>query len=78
MPASTKPTTPTLDYQVVDGAHVLTITTPGGVLTLIYLSHGSLLRVMLIHAAIDIVALLVRPAITEWLARRGRPEMANA
>ena len=57
---------------------VLATMMAGGVLTLIYLSHGSLLRVMLIHAAIDIVALLVRPAITEWLARRGRPEMANA
>ncbi|MDT8759507.1 CPBP family intramembrane metalloprotease [Sphingomonas psychrotolerans] len=42
----------------------------GGGLTLIYLSHGSLLRVILLHAAIDIVALLVRPAITSWLARR--------
>ena len=40
MPASTKPTTPTLDYQVVDGAHVLTITTPGGVLTLTSAATG--------------------------------------
>lgn len=57
---------------------VLATMMAGGVLTLIYLSHGSLLRVMLIHAAIDIVALVVRPAITDWLARRGRPATAGA
>jgi membrane protease YdiL (CAAX protease family) len=42
----------------------------GGVLMIQYLVHGSLLRVMVIHAAIDLVALLVRPALGEWLARR--------
>jgi membrane protease YdiL (CAAX protease family) len=42
----------------------------GGVLSLMYLAHGSLLRVMMIHAVIDILALIVRPAIVGWLARR--------
>jgi membrane protease YdiL (CAAX protease family) len=42
----------------------------GGVLTFQYLAHGSLLRVMVIHAAIDLVALVVRPLLAEWLARR--------
>lgn len=41
----------------------------GGLLTLVYLSHGSLLRVMVIHALIDVVAFFVRPALTRWLAR---------
>ena len=35
-----------------------------------YLAHGSLLQVILIHAAINLVALLVRPATSDWLARR--------
>lgn len=42
----------------------------GALLTLYYLSHGSLVRVMLAHALIDIVALIVRPVLTNWLARR--------
>ncbi len=50
----------------------------GGGLTLIYLSHGSLLRVMLIHAVIDIMALLVRPAITRWIGRRNMLAAAGA
>ena len=41
-------------------------------------SHFDLPIALAVLAALDIVALLVRPAITEWLARRGRPEMANA
>ncbi|TMJ12009.1 MAG: CPBP family intramembrane metalloprotease [Alphaproteobacteria bacterium] len=42
----------------------------GAFITLVYLSSGSLLRVILLHAAIDVVALVVRPAITKAIARR--------
>lgn len=42
----------------------------GGVLMFQYLAHGSLLRVMVIHAAIDLVTLVVRPALAGWLAHR--------
>lgn len=44
----------------------------GGVLSLMYIAHGSLLRVMVIHAVMDVLALIVRPAIVNWLARRTR------
>lgn len=50
-------------YQGVRG--ILATTIAGGVLTLVYLRTGSLLHVMLLHVAIDIIALFVRP----WLAR---------
>ncbi len=49
---------------------VLATMAAGGVLTLIYLTQGSLLRVMILHALVDIIALIVRPAILRWLARR--------
>ena len=42
----------------------------GGLLMVQYLAYGSLLRVMLIHAAIDLVALVVRPLLASWLTRR--------
>lgn len=42
----------------------------GAFLTLVYLSSGSLLRVILLHAAIDVVAFIVRPAIARLIARR--------
>ena len=48
----------------------------GGLLTLSYLASGSLLRVMVIHAAIDVVALIVRPALSQWVARRTAPQAA--
>ena len=51
----------------------------GGLLMLQYLAHGSLLRVMAIHAAIDLVSLILRPMIADRLAARSRrlsPELA--
>ncbi len=45
----------------------------GALLTLYYCSHGSLVRVMLVHALIDVIALLVRPALTDLFARRQSP-----
>lgn len=42
----------------------------GALLTLIYLQSGSLLRVMVTHAIIDVVGLVVRPMIAERVARR--------
>jgi len=42
----------------------------GCLLTLIYLSSGSLLRVMILHAAIDVVALIIRPALAKAFARK--------
>lgn len=51
----------------------------GGVLMSQYLVSGSLLRVMIIHAAIDLVALIVRPAIADRLgARRLSPAAGTA
>lgn len=41
----------------------------GALLTLIYLQSGSLLRVMVTHAIIDVVGLVVRPMIADRLAR---------
>lgn len=49
----------------------------GGVLMVLYLSSGSLLKVMALHVVIDLVAFLVRPAITARLERR-RERAANA
>lgn len=48
-------------YQGVRG--VLATMLAGGMLTFVYLRTGSLLHVMVLHAAIDIVALFVRPRI---------------
>ena len=48
----------------------------GAVLTMMYLSSGSLLRVMAVHAAIDLVALIVRPALTRWIASWRAPHPA--
>jgi membrane protease YdiL (CAAX protease family) len=42
---------------------VLVVTAVGGWLSWQYLASGSLLKVMLIHALIDLVALVLRPAI---------------
>lgn len=42
----------------------------GAVLSLYYLSHGSLLRVIIVHSTIDVIALLVRPLILNLIARR--------
>jgi fluoride ion exporter CrcB/FEX len=47
----------------------------GGLLTVSYLGKG-LVWVMAIHAVIDLVALLVRPAIAGWFARGRGPATA--
>ncbi len=57
-------------YQGVRG--VLATMFAGGILTLVYLRTGSLLHVMLLHGAIDIVALFVRP----WARRVLSPKSA--
>lgn len=54
-------------YQGYKG--VLATTALGALLTWMYLSSGSLLRPMLLHAAIDVVALIVRPSLARWLSR---------
>lgn len=46
----------------------------GALLAVQYLASGSLLKVMLIHAAIDIVAFVVRPCVSSWV----RPRAAGA
>jgi hypothetical protein len=43
----------------------------GALLTFAYLASGSLARVMVVHAAIDLIGLIVRPLISEHYARRG-------
>jgi len=50
----------------------------GCLLTLIYLSSGSLLRVMILHAAIDVVALIIKPAIARRLRRAKGPDLTAA
>ncbi len=46
---------------------VIATTIVGAVLTLVYLKSGSILRVMVMHALIDVMALIVRPMIaTRW------------
>ncbi len=54
-------------YQGYKG--VLATTALGALLTWMYLSSGSLLRPMLLHAATDVVALIVRPSLARWLSR---------
>ena len=41
----------------------------GGVLTVVYLKSGSIMRVMAMHACIDIVGLIIRPMIAKRVAR---------
>lgn len=55
---------------------VLATMAAGAFLTLYYVSHGSLLRVMIAHALIDVLAFFVRPALAEWLALRNPPQWA--
>ena len=50
----------------------------GAVFTWLYLDSGSLLRPMLVHAAIDVVALVVRPMLAAWLSNRRRPSSATS
>lgn len=57
---------------------VLATTAGGALLTFYYLHHGSLLRVMIAHAVIDIVAFFIRPAIADWFISRKAPRWAIA
>ncbi|UYY57738.1 CPBP family intramembrane glutamic endopeptidase [Sphingomonas sp. S2-65] len=55
---------------------VLATTAAGAMLTFYYLHHGSLLRVMIAHAVIDVIAFFVRPAIADWIVSRRAPRWA--
>lgn len=57
---------------------IVATTAIGGLLTFYYLNHGSLLRVMIAHATIDVLAFFVRPAIADWIATRRAPQWAVA
>lgn len=48
----------------------------GALLAFYYLHHGSLLRVMIAHAVIDVLAFFVRPAVADWLMLRKFPDWA--
>ncbi|WP_404333430.1 CPBP family intramembrane glutamic endopeptidase [Sphingomonas sp. MMS12-HWE2-04] len=48
----------------------------GAFITLVYLRSGSLLRPMVMHALIDMIALIVRPAAARWLGQRRRLAVA--
>jgi uncharacterized protein len=43
----------------------------GGILTVVYLNSGSILRVMGMHAFIDVLAMIIRPIIAARVARPG-------
>lgn len=55
---------------------ILATMAAGALLTLYYLHHGSLLRVMVAHAVIDVLAFFVRPALADWLVWRKPPQWA--
>jgi membrane protease YdiL (CAAX protease family) len=42
----------------------------GGLMTLVYVTSGSLVRVMVTHALIDVIGLIVRPMIGDRVTRR--------
>lgn len=47
----------------------------GAVLMMLYLSSGSLLRVMTVHALVDLVALIVRPTLVRLIGSRREPQL---
>jgi membrane protease YdiL (CAAX protease family) len=51
---------------------ILAVTALGAFLTFSYLSSGSLVKPMMLHVLIDLVALVLRPAITLWINRARR------
>lgn len=57
---------------------VLATTAAGALLTIYYLHHGSLLRVMTAHAVIDITAFFIRPAIADLILSRKAPRWTIA
>lgn len=50
----------------------------GGLFVLLFLQGASLLRLMILHAAIDVVALIIRPLAAQWLAGRPRDPSPEA
>ncbi|MCJ2186588.1 CPBP family intramembrane glutamic endopeptidase [Novosphingobium beihaiensis] len=60
---------------------VLLITGISGFFSYVYLSTGSLMTSIVLHAAVDVIALTVRPAISLWLdgraARRAAPQAGH-
>ena len=50
---------------------VMTTTLAGVFLTYVYLSSGSIVRAMVLHAVMDILALFVRPLIGRYLSSSG-------
>lgn len=54
-------------YQGYKG--VLGTAAMGALFTWLYLGSGSLLRPMLVHTAVDLVALVVRPSLVRWSSR---------
>ncbi|MBI1404648.1 MAG: CPBP family intramembrane metalloprotease [Caulobacter sp.] len=48
---------------------MLAVTLIGAFLTWLYVSSGSLVKPMVVHVLIDVVALVIRPAISLWLNR---------
>ena len=57
---------------------MLATTAAGALLTVYYLHHGLLMRVMIAHAIIDIIAFFIRPAIGDWMISRKAPRWAVA
>lgn len=56
-------------YQGIKG--ILATAAVGTLITIIYLKTGSLLHVMMLHAAIDVIALFVRPKIQAFFYQLG-------
>lgn len=55
-------------------------TLAGAFFTYVYLRTGSLIRPILLHALLDVVALIVRPVLASWLAGKHRsssPDTCN-
>lgn len=52
---------------------VLAAMAADALLTFYYLHHGSLLRVMVAHAVIDVLAFFI-PAIADWIIMRKPPQ----
>lgn len=55
---------------------VLATMAAGALLTFYYFHHGSLLRVMIAHAVIDVLAFFIRPAIADLIIACKRPRWA--
>lgn len=51
---------------------VVMTTLVGGVFMLLFVQGKTLLELMILHAAIDVVALIVRPKVAQWLAGKSK------